>query len=106
MSTGPKSYAYKVCDANGKHLDTILKNKGFALNYCTSAHLNFETMKAQVFQFRENGDTLSKAVTVYQNVIRRTKMHKLETRTERKVQQLVYKKRVLQQDFTTLPFGY
>ena len=106
VSCGPKQYSYKAANGEGKIVGVVMKAKGFSLNHSTAAHLNFDRLKRQVFRFHRDGDTDGESVAVYNKVIRRTKEHRLVTKTERKVQKLVYKKRILQYDYTTLPYGY
>lgn len=106
VSVGPKQYAIKVVDAEGKELGTKVKCKGFAHTSTTARHINYDRYALQVQEFLRSRDTASTAVSVSNSAIRRTKDHRLTTVTEEKVQRLVYNKRAVQPDGSTLPFGY
>ena len=61
-------------------------------------------MKKQVFQYVKKKK--SDKVAIYGEQIQRTKMHKLVTAHSVKVQKVVYRKRVIKNDFSTVPFGF
>ncbi len=104
VSCGPKQYSFRVKDGSGKVVKTVTKSKGFSLDYTAGAHINFKRMKRQVFAYVR--EKKIEEVTVYHPQIRRLNNHQIVTTTERKVQKLVYVKRVVQNDFTSLPYGY
>ena len=106
VSAGPKVYSYSVVDKDGNVLKIESKCKGFTLTHDNSQKINFDSMYAQVRRYLEDGDTTESAVAVKTPVIRRLKGHKIVTRSEEKVQKLVYKKRTILPDSSTLPFGY
>jgi len=106
VSAGPKQYSFRVKNPlTGKIVKTITKVKGFSLNFSTAAHVNFKRMRRQVRAYVQNNRETDEVVT-YGNQIRRTKTHQIVTEPFRKVQKVVYCKRVVHSDFTTLPFGY
>lgn len=105
VSCGPKQYSFNVINPEtGKIVKTVTKVKGFSLNFSNAAHINFEKMREQVHSFVKSREF--KEVTIYQPQIKRTKKHQVVTETLRKVQKLVYCKRVVQNDYSSLPYGY
>ena len=104
VSGGPKNYAFKVlCPTTGK-TETVTKIRGFTLNYANSQHLNFNTLRNMVKLFVRNG--CKEHVRVYISRIERTANRKVVTRNTKKDYRIVYDKRVIRPDFTTVPFGF
>ena len=100
----PKNYSYRVVNAAGKRVDTVVKCKGFSLRYSATSHINFARMRRQVRNFVKGKDD---PVAVYLQAIRRTKDHRIVSEVQRKIHRVVYKKRKLaRESFRTLPFGY
>ena len=96
VSAGPKNYAYKY--NTGISHCTI---KGITQNYLTSLKINFKTVKEIVCN--EQGQR----ITVQQlKFIRNKKKWSLQTNIQDKQYGFVYDKRVLNDDLTTLPFGF
>ena len=97
VTAGPKNYALRTDIGS-----TITKIRGFSLNYTNSQLLNFESMTKVVL-----GEQNEQIVTVNPHKIVRQKLrHKLENRTEAKRYQLVYDKRIILDDLSTVPYGY
>ena len=95
VSTGPKAYAYKTRLGN-----TTTKLKGFTLNHMNSQQVNFEAMKKLVM----DGGCVT---TVNPSKIcRNTVKSIIYSVHEEKVYRMVYDKRVIQTDHSTLPYGY
>ena len=104
VSGGPKNYGYIVkSGATGKEY-CVVKVRGFTLNYATSSHVNFKSLRKMVWYLVKNQEQLSK--TVAQTQIGRMPDHNIVTKTTGKTYRTVYDKRILQLDFTTLPYGY
>ena len=104
VSTGPKSYAYKVYDLeSGAHVGTPLKMKGIALKSKVQELINFASMKQQVDLFinGERGD-----VEVDDVQIRRAGLGRIQTVYGRKHFKAVLNKRVVLKDYFMVPFGY
>ena len=96
VSAGPKNYAYKLND--GKTNCTI---KGFTQNKVASLKLSFDSIKDIVCNDK------SKKIQVDQLKFVKNKQNlSVKTSIEKKNYGFVYDKRVLFDDFTTLPFGY
>ncbi|XP_054708357.1 uncharacterized protein LOC129218168 [Uloborus diversus] len=98
ISGGPKNYAYKT--QKGK---TCCKVRGFTLNFENSKSLNFNSIKELVCSM----DLESTIILTDNNKITRDgKKRKVHSKVEKKLYKLVYNKRVLKHDYTTLPYGY
>jgi hypothetical protein len=101
VSAGPKNYAFTVVNrVSGEQLGGCCKVKGLTLNASNSATVNFDKMKEMVTQDREQ------EVVVPSKHIVRTKDHKVITLNENKKWRVVYNKRQIQSDLSTLPWGY
>jgi hypothetical protein len=99
-AAGPKNYTFSVQNSAGDIIDSCCKVKGISLNTKNSALVNFDSMKHMVTQNRHSKVLLS------ENRIARTKDHRIVTEPQTKTWRLVYNKRQLQEDLTTLPWGY
>jgi hypothetical protein len=103
VSTGAKSYALKLSDGS-----EICKVKGFTLNYNHSLKINFDVMKDVVLG--QNIQVDNDGITV--PIVNETKINRdknrsvLYNRKEVKMFKAVYTKRVIQDDLSTLPYGY
>ena len=98
---GPKNYAYRT--DFGK---TTCKVKGFSLNYTAEQNVNFESMKQMILKEMHSIDDKIK-INVEQSVITRDrKTWTICSGIISKVYSHVYDKRILNNDFTTLPYGY
>lgn len=101
VSGGPKNYAYQTED--GK---TVCKVRGITLNCRSSQVVNFDTVKEMV----KNFDPLihNEPISVFEpNRIFRDSTNKtLLCKPMRKDYRVVYNKRVICEDFNTLPYGY
>jgi G:T-mismatch repair DNA endonuclease (very short patch repair protein) len=112
VSAGPKNYAYTVVNADGEWIDGCCKVKGFTLNSKNAAAVNFHSMKSMVMKvgnIKNNivvEDNDDDTITVSQDRISRTKDHHVVTRPENKTWRVVYDKRQIQPDLSTLPWGY
>jgi len=98
VSGGPKNYGYRLKESQ----KSICKVRGFTLNYNNSKKINFESMKELV----ENLNFSTKIPVVNKHKIRRKNGFKIVSTLEEKNYGLVYDKRYLHDDYTTLPFGY
>ena len=95
ISTGPKSYGYRL--SNDK---TVLKIKGITLNHVNRQVINFESLKNVLFEKRE-------LKTPFKTQFVRDKFNgRIFNMNQRKTFRLVFTKRVLLENFRTLPFGY
>ena len=96
ISAGPKNYAYK--------LDTRITEctiKGFTLNYITNLKLNFDPIKEIVLN--EN----RKKLPIHKLKFTRDKTNwEINTSTIEKFYSFVYDKRIIIDNYETIPFGF
>jgi len=104
VSAGPKNYSYKIFSTKDKKLHQVIKVKGHPLDYTAMKHINARHMKKMVQAFVKSNR--QDQVTVVAPRIQREGHHKLVTRLVRKVYRVVYDKRVVNKDYSTVPFGY
>lgn len=98
LTGGPKNYAYTTSSNK-----TVCKIRGFTLNYKNSLTLNFEAIERLVSDM----DTKAKIPIVNPaKICRDAKKRRVYNREEVKHYGIVYTKRVILPDYTTLPFGY
>lgn len=98
VSGGPKNYAYKMASGNEK-----CKVRGFSLdNKSNSDLINFSSICDVVV----NKNIKSIKTVNPRKISRLSSKRKLYNRVEEKEYKMVYTKRRLLNDLTTLPFGY
>ncbi|XP_066296636.1 uncharacterized protein [Branchiostoma lanceolatum] len=96
-SGGPKNYSYLCADGS-----SVCKVRGFSLNYQNQQLINFDVMKDMIMGVGpENIDIVTE-----RKISRDKKAKKVVNKREVKRYRLVYNKRVIQDNFTTLPYGY
>ncbi|GFW35962.1 uncharacterized protein TNCV_1927911 [Trichonephila clavipes] len=95
---GPKNYAYKLSDGS-----EVCKIRGFTLNFQNSLVLNYESVKELVSSMDASRFM---TITNPRKITRDKKKRKVENKIESKTYIIVYNKRVIQDDFSTLPYGY
>ncbi len=104
ISAGPKNYSYKVYSTKDKKIHQLIKVKGHPLNFTAIKHVNVKTMKKMVKSFVKSG--LQDEVVVVTPQIQAVDQHKMVTKLVRKSYRVVYDKRVVNKDYTTVPYGY
>ncbi len=104
ISAVPKNYSYKIYRTKDKKIHQVVKVKGHPLDFTSMKHINARRMKRMVKAFVRSGN--QEEIVVVSPRIQRTGHHRLVTRLVRKVYRVVYDKCVVQNDFTTLPYGY
>jgi hypothetical protein len=95
ISTGPKSYCYKTNTAK-----IVCRIKGFTLNYETSEKINSDSIN-NILEYKDK-----KISTQYNRITRDSKTKELLNKIETKEFGFVYDKRVILENFDTIPFGY
>ena len=101
ISGGPKNYAYLT--NNGK---TETKIRGITLNYDATKKINMDVMRHLV-DSRVNGYNEEKVTVVNPHKITRDKKEKnIVTKKMKKDYRIVYNKRVITENYGTLPYGY
>ena len=101
VSGGPKNYAYVT--NNGK---TQTKIRGITLDYAATRNLNLDVMRHLVHS-HVNCHTEEKVpVDIPFKITRDKKEKNIVTKKMKKDYRVVYNKRVITQDYGTLPYGY
>ena len=100
VSGGPKNYAYKAT-VDGKPA-TVCKVRGITLNFKNSLEINYDTVERLVTQEPEKRISTSSDFKIV-----RDKTHtRLLTTSQQKDYRVVFDKRVIQEDYETIPFGF
>ena len=97
VSGGPKNYAYEL--SNGK---TCCKVRGITLNYQTLQTVNFNVMKDMVIGVGEP----KVSVDIPFKITRDTSTKQVITKQQHKDYRVVYNKRVIVDNFNTVPYGF
>ena len=99
VSCGPKNYSFRVNTG-----EIVCKVRGFSLNYKCSLILNFESMKEALVAWKRNEK--KELVTVKTELVRDQYKPKVFNRVISKHYGVVYDKRKVLPDFTSIPFGF
>ena len=99
VSCGPKNYSFIVNIS-----EIVCKVRGFSLNYKSSLILNFESMKEALVAWKRNEK--KELVTVKTELMRDKYKPKVFNRVISKHYGVVYDKRKVLPDFTSIPFGF
>ena len=102
VSGGPKNYAYKTFNSITNVEKTCCKVRRFTLNFRNSQLINFDTLCNVVTNPEEEKINIH---TPYK-IVRDSKSKNVKTRTENKLYRKVYNKRVVIEDFDTIPYGF
>ena len=105
-SGGPKNYGYTVFSSRNNTEVSTCKVRGITLNFRNTRIVNYGTLREMVKAHRLDGDSDTKKVVHDPHRIARVKFGQVITRQECKDYRLVYTKRVILDDFKTLPYGY
>ena len=100
-SGGPKNYGYKT---SGGKID--IKVRGITLDCTARQKVNFEPMCELVHLRVECGVTGTVSVDIPFRITRNTRMKEIQTKRIKKDYRVVYNKRVIIDDYKTLPYGY
>ena len=102
VSAGPKTYAYRTMRGKSQ-----VKCKGITLNALNSKVVTFDSLVQLVRAFVENPNRPAEVVnTKTQTITRDKKTLTLKNATVTKRLSVVYTKRRVLSDFSTLPYGY
>ncbi|VDI47708.1 Hypothetical predicted protein [Mytilus galloprovincialis] len=93
---GPKNYAYRTLTSE------TCKVKGFTLNFVNSNIVNFDAIKSMIARDR----SACKILTNPSKIIRLATHSKIYSREENKKYCITYNKRVLLDNYDTIPYGY
>ena len=100
-SGGPKNYCYKT--NSGK---TEVKVRGITLDCTARQKVNFDVICALVFLRGECGVTGQVSVDIPFRITRNTQTKEIQTKRMKKDYRIVYNKRVIKDNYKTLPYGY
>ncbi|XP_067306560.1 uncharacterized protein [Pseudorasbora parva] len=100
-SSGPKSYGYRT--AKGK---VCMKAKGITLNAKNSKVICLDSLIGLVDNYVTSSDDAKYILAHSENIVRNKKTLTLHNKSVVKRFKVVYNKRRLLPDFTTLPYGY
>ena len=102
ISGGPKNYGYVTNTG-----EAILKIRGLSLTYDASKTLNIGTMRDLVESYVVDGARNEKVTINIPNKITRDKKEKhIVTKRTKKDYRVVYNKRVVNENYETVPYGY
>lgn len=104
VSTGPKTYGYKVYSPKSGVYNTVCKCKGITLNYKNQKKIDFDVLKQMVINFDACGDNIP--IKVCNDRISRTNIHEVVTTKQLKSFKITFGKRKLIENYDSLPFGY
>ena len=99
VSCGPKNYSFRVNTGN-----FFCKVRGFSLNYKSSLILNFESIKEALVTWKKSEK--KELVTVKTELVRDKYKPKVFNMVISKHYGVVYDKRQVLPDFTSIPFGF
>ena len=99
VSCGPKNYSYRLNSG-----EWCCKVRGFSLNHRNSQILNFDSMKDALYCWKEGKE--KKLITVKTEIVRDNVLIAVKSKQVEKHYRVVYDKRQVQEDLTTLPYGY
>ena len=102
VSGGPKNYSYKTFNPVTNVEKTYCKVRGFTLSHRNSQLINFDTLCNVVTSSEE------KTINIHTpwKIVRDSKTKDVKTRTENKLYRKVYNKRVVIEDYDTVPYGF
>ena len=102
LSGGPKNYGYVTNTG-----EAILKIRGISLTYDATKILNIGTMRDLVDSYVVDGDRHEKVtITIPYKITRDKKEKNIMTKRTKKDYRVVYNKRVVNENYETVPYGY
>jgi hypothetical protein len=101
ISGGPKNYCYKT--STGK-VET--KVQGITLNCSAQQKVNFDVIRSLVYLHAKCNVTGKVTVDIPLKITRNAKDKNIETKRIKKDYRIVYDKRLIIDDYKTLPYGY
>ena len=101
VSGGPKNYAYETNTSK-----TVCKVRGITLNYRTVQKVNFNVMCDMICLRALSDLTDTITVNIPFKIARNKNDKNVATRREDKDYRIVYSKRVIVNNFDTLPYGF
>lgn len=105
VSGGPKNYAYKVAGTSDGKKHTNIKVKGITLSNTTEKRVNFTTIRNMVLKFVKELHKTELNIILSRIEVQR-KTHEVLTKNVTKKFRIVYDKRIVFLDGTTIPYGW
>ena len=102
ISGGPKNYGYVTNTG-----EVILKIRGITLTYDACKTININTMRELVDSYVVDGDRHEKVtITIPYKITRDKKEKNIVTKRTKKDYRIVYNKRIVKENYETVPYGY
>ena len=102
LSGGPKNYGYVTNTG-----EAILKIRGISLTYDATLTLNINTMRDLVDSYVIDGARHEKVtITIPHKITRDKKEKNIVTKRTKKDYRVIYNKRVVKENYETVPYGY
>ena len=101
LSGGPKNYAYVTNTG-----EAILKIRGITLNYDASKTINLDVMRHLVDLYVDCHIQDKVTVNIPYKITRDKKEKNIVTKRTKKDYRIVYNKRIVKDNYETVPYGY
>ena len=102
ISGGPKNYGYITNTG-----EAILKIRGITLNYDASKTINVDVMHDLVESYVESPNQQNKVtINIPYKITRDKKEKNIVTKRTKKDYRIVYNKRIVKENYETVPYGY
>ena len=101
ISGGPKNYGYITNTG-----EAILKIRGITLTYDASKTINITTMRDLVESYVSGDHHEKVTITILHKITRDRKERNIVTKRTKKDYRVVYNKRVVKENYETVPYGY
>ena len=101
VSGGPKNYSYRT---SANKVET--KIRGITLNCTARQSVNFDVIRALVYLHAKCNVKGQVSVDIPFKITRNTQTKNIETKRMKKDYRIVYDKRVIVEDYKTLPYGF
>ena len=101
ISGGPKNYGYITNTG-----EAILKIRGITLTYDASKTINVTTMRELVELYVDHDEQKKVTITIPYKITRDKKEKNIVTKRTKKDYRIVYNKRVVKENYETVPYGY
>ena len=101
ISGGPKNYGYITNTG-----EAILKIRGISLTYDACKTINVTTMRELVELYVDYDEQKKVTITIPYKITRDKKEKNIVTKRTKKDYRIVYNKRVVKENYETVPYGY
>ena len=101
LSGGPKNYGYVTNTG-----EAILKIRGISLTYDATLTLNIATMRELVESYVDYDEQKKVTINIPYKITRDKKEKNIVTKRTKKDYRVVYNKRVVKDNYETVPYGY